>query len=116
MDERYECIGVRPKALVFRFYSDGSYEEFWGTGERRVAHEQILGASSIRQPAPHTRQHHQIAAGVHPAIARALDMTSTRASCRVPVPMILSVIESPRIPAFLHQDVLHSQKRARRSA
>jgi hypothetical protein len=29
MDERFECFGVRPKALVFRFYSDGSYEEFW---------------------------------------------------------------------------------------
>jgi len=24
MDERFECFGVRPKALVFRFYSDGS--------------------------------------------------------------------------------------------
>jgi hypothetical protein len=29
MDERYESLGVRPKAVVFRFYSDGSYEEFW---------------------------------------------------------------------------------------
>jgi len=24
MDERFECFGVRPKALVFRFYSDGA--------------------------------------------------------------------------------------------
>jgi hypothetical protein len=29
MDERYEAFGVRPKAVVFRYYSDGSYEEFW---------------------------------------------------------------------------------------
>jgi hypothetical protein len=29
MDERYERFGVRPKAVICRFYSDGSYEEFW---------------------------------------------------------------------------------------
>jgi hypothetical protein len=39
MDERFECFGVRPKALVFRFYSDGSYEEFWelASGALRMA-------------------------------------------------------------------------------
>ena len=51
MDERYEGFGVRPKAQVFRFYSDGSYEEFWELASGRVAHEQILGASPIRRPA-----------------------------------------------------------------
>jgi hypothetical protein len=29
MAEPYELSGVRPKAVIIRFYSDGSYEEFW---------------------------------------------------------------------------------------
>jgi hypothetical protein len=47
MDERCESFGVRPKAVVLRFYSDGSYEEFWEL-KRHVAHEQIFDACSIR--------------------------------------------------------------------
>ena len=61
MDERYEGFGVRPKAQVFRFYSDGSYEEFWelASGVLRVnrylAHSQSDGlprtiANVIRLP------------------------------------------------------------------
>jgi hypothetical protein len=29
MAERYELFDVRPKAVIIRFYNDGSYEEFW---------------------------------------------------------------------------------------
>jgi hypothetical protein len=29
MAERFELSGVRPRAVIIRFYSDGSYEEFW---------------------------------------------------------------------------------------
>ena len=29
MVERHELFGIRPKAVIIRFYNDGSYEEFW---------------------------------------------------------------------------------------
>jgi hypothetical protein len=53
MDERYETFDVRPKAVVFRYYNDGSYEEFWelpsGTlrMNRYVAHAQSDGLSRV---------------------------------------------------------------------
>lgn len=49
MDERYECFGVRPKAVVFRFYDDGCFEEFWEVASgplrmnRYLAHPQSGG-------------------------------------------------------------------------
>jgi hypothetical protein len=27
--EPYELYGIRPRAVILRFYSDGSFEEFW---------------------------------------------------------------------------------------
>ena len=53
MDERYECFGVRPKAVICRFYSDGSYEEFWEVASgalrmnRYLAHPQSDGLPRI---------------------------------------------------------------------
>jgi hypothetical protein len=48
MAERYKLSGIRPKAVVIRFYDDGGYEEFWELATS------VLSMHSYRAPAePH---------------------------------------------------------------